>query len=78
MKMIVEEVDSHVEGIKISCTPIEALVLNHAMQLFADTDEVCEIDRDIMKRMLKDFADGLDQSCEIIKRDTVDKLNKLS
>ena len=69
MKMIVEEVDSHVEGIKISCTPIEALVLNHAMQLFADNSEMHEMDRDIMKRMLKDFAEGLDQGCDLTKRE---------
>lgn len=69
MKMVVEEVDSYVEGIKISCTPIEALVLNHAMQLFADNDEICEIDRDVMKQMLKDFAKGLDQDCEVMKRE---------
>ena len=69
MKMIIEKVDSCVEGIKISCTPVEALVLNHAMQLFADNTEMHEMDRDIMKRMLKDFAKGLDQSCELMKRE---------
>ena len=69
MKMIIEKVDSHVEGIKISCTPIEALVLNHAMQLFADNTEMHEMDRDIMKQMLEDFAKGLDQSCDLMKRE---------
>ena len=69
MKMIIEEVDSSVEGIKISCTPIEALVLNHAMQLFADNDEVHELDKGIMKQMLEDFAKGLDQGCELMKRE---------
>lgn len=69
MRMNVEEVDSYVEGIKISCTPIEALVLNHAMQLFAANEEMHEMDRDIMKRMLKDFAKGLDQGCELMKRE---------
>ena len=66
MKMVIEEIDSYVEGIKISCTPIEALVLNHAMQLFADNEEMHEMDRDIMKQMLKDFAKGLDQSCNVM------------
>lgn len=69
MKMIIEEIDSYVEGVNIACTPIEALVLNHAMQLFADNDEIHEMDRDVMKRMLKDFAKGLDQGCEVMKRE---------
>ena len=69
MKMIVEEIDSYVEGIKISCTPVEALVLHHAMQLFADNDEVHEMNRDVMKQMLKDFAKGLDQGCNLMKRE---------
>ena len=68
MKMIIEEIDSYVEGIKISCTPVEALVLNHAMQLFADNTEMHEMDRDIMKQMLEDFAKGLDQGCEAMKK----------
>lgn len=67
MKMIVEEMDNYVEGVKLSCTPIEALVLNHAMQLFADNAEVHELDRDVMKQMLKDFAEGIDQGCKVMK-----------
>lgn len=66
MKLIVEEIDNYVEGIKITCTPVEALVLNHAMQLFADNEEVHEMDRDVMKRMLKDFAEGIDQGCKVM------------
>lgn len=74
MKMTVEEIDSYVEGIKIECTPIEALVLHHAMQLFADNTEMHEMDRDVMKRMLEDFAEGLDQSCEAMKREALDNI----
>ena len=59
MKLIVEEIDSYVEGIKISCTPVETLVLNHAMQVFANNEEIHIMDRDVMKRMLKDFAEGI-------------------
>lgn len=66
MKMIIEEKDSHVECVKITCTPTEALVLNNAMQSFADNAEIHEMDRDVMKRMLKDFAEGIDQACEIM------------
>ena len=69
MKMIIAKVDSCVEGIKIECTPIEALVLHHAMQLFATNEEMHEMDRDIMKQMLKDFAKGLDQGCDLTKRE---------
>lgn len=71
MKLIVdvEELGSCVDSVNISCTPVEALVLNHAMQLFADNAEMHETDRDVMKRMLKDFAEGLDQSCNLMKRE---------
>lgn len=80
MKLIVdvEEMGSCVECVNITCTPAEMLVLNHAMQLFADNAEMHEMDRDVMKQMLKDFAKGIDQACEIMQKETKDKLNKLS
>ena len=74
MKMLIEKVDSYVESIKIKCTPLEALVLHHAMQLFAANEEMHEMDRDIMKQMLKDFAKGLDQGCEVMKREVLDNI----
>lgn len=74
MKMVIEEFDSCVEGVKIACTPIEALVLHHAMQLFAANKEMHEMDRDVMKQMLKDFAKGLDQGCEAMKREALDNI----
>jgi hypothetical protein len=80
MKLIVdvEKLGSCVDSVKISCTPVEALVLNHAMRLFADNAEMHEMDKDVMKRMLEDFAEGIDQACEIMQRETKDKLSKLS
>ena len=70
MKLIVdvEEMGSCVECVKITCTPVEMLVLNHAMQLFADNAEVHELDKGIMKQMLEDFAEGLDQACGLMKK----------
>ena len=41
MKLVVEEVDSYVEGIKITCTPVEALVLND--DLTALIQSLCKI-----------------------------------
>lgn len=62
----VEEIGSCVECVNITCTPAEMLVLDHAMQLFADNADMHEMDRDLMKQMLKDFAKGIDQACEIM------------
>ena len=55
MKLIVKEKDRCVEAVKIECTPTEALVLNQAMRIYADnnTQDIHDIDRDLMKRMLE-------------------------
>lgn len=53
MKLIVKQKDGCVEAVNIECTTTEALVLNHAMRLFVDDNEIHDIDRDTMRRMLE-------------------------
>lgn len=53
MKLIVKQKDGCVEAVMIECTTTEALVLNHAMRLFVDDNEIHDIDRDTMRRMLE-------------------------
>lgn len=55
MKLIVEEKDGFgdVETVKIECNIMEAIVLNHAMNLYADNNDISDINRNIMKGMLK-------------------------
>ncbi len=52
MKLIVEQENENVKAIKIEYTPVEALVINHAMRRYACDDEVNEKDKAIMERML--------------------------
>lgn len=53
MKLIVKQKDGCAEGVRIECTTTEALVLNHAMRIYADNDEIRDIDRGIIRRMLE-------------------------
>lgn len=54
MKLIVKQKDGCAEAVMIECTTTEALVLNHAMRIYAANDEwINDIDRGIMKRMLE-------------------------
>lgn len=52
MKLIVERTAETVKAVKIEYTPVEALVINHAMRRYATDEEVNEKDREIMERML--------------------------
>lgn len=52
MKLIVEKQGEIVKAIKAEYTPIEALVINHAMRRYVD-DEVHEDDRTVMEQMLE-------------------------
>lgn len=54
MKLTVKQKDGCAEGVVIECTTTEALVLNHAMRIYAANDEwINDISRDIMRRMLE-------------------------
>lgn len=54
MKLIVNERgDGFCVSISIEYTPIEALIINHAMRRYVNDKEVLEVDRNIMKQMLE-------------------------
>ncbi len=52
MKLIVEKQGEIVKAIKIEYTPAEALVINQAMRRYVNDEEVDEVDRGVMERML--------------------------
>ena len=52
MKLIVNEKDGYVMSISIEYTPTEALVINQAMRNYVDDEEMNEVNRKIMQRML--------------------------
>lgn len=53
MKLIVEEKNGCAEKVIIEYTTTEALTLNHAMRRYVTDEDVGEINRAIMKRMLE-------------------------
>lgn len=52
MKLIVNEKDGYVVSISIEYTPTEALVINQAMRNYVDDEEMNEVNRKVMRRML--------------------------
>lgn len=52
MKLIVNEKDGCCEAVTIECTPTEALVINQAMRVYVDNDDMHEVNRKVMQRML--------------------------
>ena len=52
MKLIINKKDGYVMSISIEYTPTEALVINHAMRNYVDNEEMNEVNRKIMQRML--------------------------
>ena len=52
MKLIIVKQGEIVMAIKAEYTPIEALVINHAMRRYVVDDEVHEDDRTVMEQML--------------------------
>lgn len=57
MKLIVNKKDGYVKSISIEYTPTEALVINQAMRNYADDEEMNEVNREVMKRMLDVFRE---------------------
>lgn len=52
MKLIVEKQGEIVKAIKAEYTPMEALVINHAMRRYTCDEAVSATDREIMEQML--------------------------
>ena len=52
MKLFVNKKDGNVMSVSIEYTPTEALAINHAMWRYADDEEMNEVNRKIMERML--------------------------
>lgn len=52
MKLIVNEKDGCCVSVSIEYTPTEALVINQAMRRYVDDEEMHEVNRKVMQRML--------------------------
>ncbi len=52
MKLIVNEKDGCCVSVSIEYTTVEALIINQAMRRYADDEEMNEVNRKVMKRML--------------------------
>ena len=57
MKLIVNKKDGYVKSISIEYTPTEALVINQAMRNYVDDEEMNEVNRKVMQRMLDVFRE---------------------
>lgn len=53
MKIVVNTKNDCVKSVTIEYTPIEALVINHAMRRYSSDEDVNEKDRQIMNQMLE-------------------------
>ena len=53
MKQIIKQKDGRAVAVKFECTATEALVLNDAMRIYADNEDINGIDRGIIRRMLE-------------------------
>lgn len=52
MKLIVNEKDGCCVSVSIEYTTVEALIINHAMRRYVNDEEMSEVDRKVMQRML--------------------------
>lgn len=52
MKLIVNEKDGCCVSVSIECTTVEALIINQAMRRYVDDEEMHEVNRKVMQRML--------------------------
>lgn len=57
MKLIVNKKDGYVKSISIEYTPTEALVINQAMRNYVEDEEMNEVNRKVMQRMLDVFKE---------------------